>query len=622
MANWESRLTCSETYVSGGQENYSNVTITMQIRRTDYAMIGHSSSAYWYINCNGTASGNHSLTFNWNNTPAGTWWTVGSYSFNIPHNSDGSKTISCTGGFYTNISPASFSASGSFTLTKIGRYANITAYTLSDITQTSVRITWNADAACDSVAYIIEGKQWVYLTGLSFDVTGLDPGKTYKIMISVRRKDSQLWKNSSYKSFTTNPIASISNSSITCNIGEKLPLSFMNYSYNKSFLKLYQKNLTDEWDLIDERKDIQQEAYEWDLSNFKTTMFNNTPNSNESQIKIICGTTINSKEYTNEYLGKAFVTNSNPVLSTFTFANTDSKSVSMLGNTTTMITYYGNLRVSLTQEQKAIPKNSSTISYYNVSVTDPDKTTILKKIEESSSTLFLDFGAFSQSGTVKINIEAVDSRGNISNLISKSFQVYLYHNPSIDLNLSRVNNFEKETSLVINGYISRVYTSSNRNSLQSLKYRYRIQNGSWTSYATISPSSSVSGNDFKILYSNALFITLDNQKSYDFEFVITDKMQSITYVTSVGQGSPLMTVSDNGTVLIGEIPNQDNLSSNCKLIVASDVIVTDSESNQRKVLETISEKITFTESEEIEPENLIDNSIWCPIIATIDLSSS
>lgn len=622
MANWESRLTCSETYVSGGQENYSNVTITMQIRRTDYAMIGHSSSAYWYINCNGTASGNHSLTFNWNNTPAGTWWTVGSYSFKIPHNSDGSKTISCTGGFYTGISPASFSASGSFTLTKIGRYANITTYALSDITQTSVRITWNADAACDSVAYMIEGKQWVYLSGLSFDVSGLDPGKNYKIKISVKRKDSQLWKDSAYKSFTTKPITSISNSSISCNIGEKLSLSFADYAYNKSFLRLYQKNPTDEWTLIDEREDIQQETYEWDLTKFKTTMFDNTPNSNESQIKIICGTTINSKEYTNEYLGKAFVTNSNPVLSTFTFANTDSKSVSMLGNTTTMITYYGNLRVSLTQEQKATPKNSSTISYYNVSVTDPDKTTILKKIEESSSTLFLDFGAFSQSGTVKINIEAVDSRGNISNLISKSFQVYLYHNPSIDLNLSRVNNFEKETSLVINGYISRVYASSNRNSLQSLKYRYRIQNGSWTSYVTISPSSSVSGNDFKILYSNALFITLDNQKSYDFEFVITDKMQSITYVTSVGQGSPLMTVSDNGTVLIGEIPNQDNLSSNCKLIVASDVIVTDSESNQRKVLETISEKITFTESEEIEPENLIDNSIWCPIIATIDLSSS
>lgn len=622
MANWESRLTCSETYVSGGQENYSNVTITMQIRRTDYAMIGHSSSAYWYINCNGTASGNHSLTFNWNNTPAGTWWTVGSYSFKIPHNSDGSKTISCAGGFYTGISPASFAASGSFALTKIGRYANITTYTLSDITQTSVRITWNADAACDSVAYMIEGKQWVYLTGLSFDVTGLDPGKDYKIKISVKRKDSQLWKDSAYKTFKTKPIASINNSSISCNIGEKLSLSFTNYSNNKSFLRLYQKNLSDEWDLIDECKEIQQETYEWDLTNFKTTMFDNTPNSNECQIKIICGTTINSKEYTNEYLGKAFVTNSNPVLSTFTFANTDSKSISMLGNSTTMITYYGNLKVSLTQSQKATPQNSSTISYYNVSVTDPDKTTILKKIEESSSTLSLDFGSFSQPGTVKINIEAVDSRGNISNLVSKSFQVYLYRNPSIDLNLSRINNYEKETSLVVDGYISRVYTSSNRNSLQSLKYRYRTQNGSWSSYTAISPSVSTSGNDFKISYSNALFITLDNQKSYDFEFVITDKMQSITYVTSVGQGSPLMTVSDNGTVLIGEIPNQDNLSSNCKLIVASDVIVTDSESNQRKVLETISEKITFTESEEIEPENLIDNSIWCPIIATIDLSSS
>lgn len=106
------------------------------------------------------------------------------------------------------------------------------------------------------------------------------------------------------------------------------------------------------------------------------------------------------------------------------------------------------------------------------------------------------------------------------------------------------------------------------------------------------------------------------------ETYVSGGQENYSNVTITMQISPLMTVSDNGTVLIGEIPNQDNLSSNCKLIVASDVIVTDSESNQRKVLETISEKITFTESEEIEPENLIDNSIWCPIIATIDLSSS
>ena len=127
MATWESRITCNETYVSGGSENYSNVTLTFQIRRLDYNMVGYSNSgsAWWSIDCDGQSSGYQYFTFNWGSTAPGVWWTVGSYSFKIPHNSDGSKTISYSAYYATTISPSSFSASGSSALTKIGRYVNI-----------------------------------------------------------------------------------------------------------------------------------------------------------------------------------------------------------------------------------------------------------------------------------------------------------------------------------------------------------------------------------------------------------------------------------------------------------------------------------------------------------------
>ena len=67
MATWESRIVCNETYVSGGAENYSNVTLTFQIRRLDSSMNGYNGygTAYWSISCDGQSSGNKYFSFNW-----------------------------------------------------------------------------------------------------------------------------------------------------------------------------------------------------------------------------------------------------------------------------------------------------------------------------------------------------------------------------------------------------------------------------------------------------------------------------------------------------------------------------------------------------------------------------
>ena len=614
MATWESRIVCNETYVSGGAENYSNVTLTFQIRRLDKSMNGYNSygNAYWSISCDGQSSGNKYFSFNWGGTSAGSWWTVGSYNFKIPHNSDGSKTISYSAYYSTGISPSSFSASGSSVLTKIGRYVTITSFNVSNQTQTSAIINWNTDAVCDWLAYSLNGSDWIGTAGNSFEINGLKPGTQYSIKISVRRKDSQLKTESNTINFSTLPIATIS-SSVDFDIGNDINLSFLNYTYNASFLRLYQKNTDGEWELLDETQDVQSSQYVWDTSGFSSTMYANTPNSNNSEIKIVCGTMIDETEYSNEYLGTAHVTNSNPVMTTFQFANTDSKSSEMLGNSTSMITYYGNLRITISQ--KATPKNYATILYYNISVGN-GSTTSVKRVEESSSDISVDFGNYQSPGTYTIRVEAVDSRGNISNLVSQNFVVYTYHDPSITATLMRVNNFEQETGLTLVGYISRVYTTSNKNSLVSLRYRYRETNGAWSSYNSLSPSTTSSGSDFKINYTNDLFINLDVAKTYEFQFEITDKIKSVTMNLSVGQGIPILCVADSSTVLVGEAPTQENLQSSCNLIVGTDIIAK-MDGKQYRVLESIDKKIVFSEE---EPEGMMDGSIWAEIRATIPLS--
>ena len=117
-------------------------------------------------------------------------------------------------------------------------------------TQTSFDIKWNTDAGCDSVAWAFDGGQWTYTSGLTIPITGLNPGQTYKVKISIKRTDSQLWTTSSLKSITTVPIASISNSP-SCKIGGTLNLKFANEDNNKYFIRLYQKNTSGTFQLID-----------------------------------------------------------------------------------------------------------------------------------------------------------------------------------------------------------------------------------------------------------------------------------------------------------------------------------------------------------------------------------
>lgn len=109
--------------------NSSHVVVYFDFKRTDKNYFGHNmfeGQAHWEIKCDGRSSGRQYFTFNWN-IPKNTWKEVGRAEFDIPHNSDGTKTITMSGyvNFGADVEPGSLSGSSTNQLPRIGRASAI-----------------------------------------------------------------------------------------------------------------------------------------------------------------------------------------------------------------------------------------------------------------------------------------------------------------------------------------------------------------------------------------------------------------------------------------------------------------------------------------------------------------
>lgn len=622
---YEARVIQSHTS-NGSVANSSNVTVTFQIRRTDYAMIGYNyqGNAYWRINCDGQSTGNKYFTFDWGYHPQNQWWTVGSHTFTVAHNGDGSKHIGFDGYYYTGISPSDLGASGSATLTKIPRYANITSFKNTATTVNSATFYWTTDANCDILQYSLNnGSTWSNASGSTFSISGLSPGTNYNIKIRVRRTDSGLYTTSNSISFTTKSIARISNSSLSMNIGGSLSLSFSNYGNNKSFLRFYAQKTDGNWQQIATVSNIQAASYSWNLSGYSSTLYSLCPNSNSLKIKVICGVSLNGKEYTNTVSGTAKVTNSNPTFTNFTFQNTDSKTVNIIGNTQNMISLFGNLRVAIASANKAVAKNSATMKYYNI-VISSGNTIISKKVNYSLSDINVDIGSLQSSGTYTIRIDAVDSRGNASAVVSKTLVVYTYHTPAISASIDRLNGFEAETALKVTTLISKInIAGSNKNGIQTLQYRYAESGKPFPeTYTQLNNyTTSESGEDFVIAINEPQFLTLDINKTYVFEFKVSDKVTSYTITPNANQGVSAMNIMDNGNILMGVTPDERNVKdTKANLLVQKDI-----KAKNRYVMEQIDKRSSLDASDggiEIPEGADLNNyktvgNYYCPLNTTV-----
>lgn len=128
-----------------GSTSSSLWTFKLEVREGDYNILNNTSpvtveafigriqqSSYMTgaeISCPVTITGVGTQTISGRYTtgtiPAGGWYSLGSTTFTVPHETDGSKTISISASFTNDVSPSSGSASGSLILTKIPRNSTL-----------------------------------------------------------------------------------------------------------------------------------------------------------------------------------------------------------------------------------------------------------------------------------------------------------------------------------------------------------------------------------------------------------------------------------------------------------------------------------------------------------------
>lgn len=143
------------------------------------------------------------------------------------------------------------------------------------------------------------------------------------------------------------------------------------------------------------------------------------------------------------------------------------------------------------------------------------------------------------SGEVDANILILDSRG-IFNGYQKKIKIYPYKLPVDKTSVSRLNNYEAQTTIAPNVEIA---TFGGKHSSLSYKYRYYQKNASPGEY--ISFENLVSSNG-KVTGKNVELI-LDNTKEWIVDLQFSDGLNTITRTETVSRGVPMFFMnSDTG----------------------------------------------------------------------------
>ena len=124
-----------------------------------------------------------------------------------------------------------------------------------------------------------------------------------------------------------------------------------------------------------------------------------------------------------------------------------------------------------------------------------------------------------------------------------------------------------------------------KNSVQKIEYRYAESGTTFpSSYTRIyNYNTSQSGNDIVVSVENPNFITLDINKTYLFEFKVTDRVCSYTVAPTVNQGVSVINILDNGNVLVGVAPTQENVTdTKANILTKKDI-----KSGDRYIMEEI-----------------------------------
>lgn len=548
-------------------QNYANNTSLIRIDHYyitdgDYAITGTATGLISKYRVNNGSYGGTYQQVSIDNTGAlykGTYF-MGSTYHTVYHNPDGSARLyvngSINGTWYPNVgsSEKSFTRTSSFndvTLPTIPRYATINSYNLTTASMTSLNVSWSANVTCDQVQYSLNGGSWITAqtgdrTSGNFNITGLIPGVSYSVKIRVRRKDSQLYTESSAKNATTVDIAKITNANVNFDIDTGITLNFTNPSGSVVDLYLESPNGT-----VRVTRTGITNPYVLELTpEEKNILFGLAPTSNSLAVRFRLRT---ADTYDSNRDGIATISNANPIFSNFEYEDINPITLALTGNNQTIIKSYSTLKAIISTSNKAVAQKGATMDKYRLVVGE-------KQIDvpySASETVELTLNAIDNNVFM---VYAIDSRGN-STVVQKSPTNYFAYSKVIIANgtTERIGGIGDETTLTFNGSFLNIDFGSEQNNI-TIAYKYKKTSDEEYIDGTTTITPIINENNFSfegLIAGDKGALGFDSQYSYNIKIIATDELSSASYDLILGTGKPNMAIHRKG-VAINKIYDEVN----------------------------------------------------------------
>ena len=424
--------------------------------------------------------------------------------------------------------------SGTFNLYVAPAYTSISSFTVSKksgyLGITQVSVSWSAAHTCSTIQYSTDnGSSWatansdVNASSGSFTISGLSAGTGYNFKLRVKRRDSGLTTDSSAYYQSTYQINTISSSTPNVSNGSSLNATASNPSGASCRIRIecggasrLSKSGTNVTFSVSEINSLMQ---------YFTT-------SKTFTIRVVACTLNDAGEeiYWHWKDGTYTIINSNPIFNDFQYCDNNSSMVAITGSNAYIVKGKSKLKVTIPAANKMTAQNYATPVSYRIEASN-----LTGNIAYSENDVSLELGVLDVSGAINLNVSAIDSRGNITTK-TKVIYVIDYAPPSQSVSIRRINEFENTTRINVSGIFSLITCgTANKNTISRVRFRYKESTATtWSAWQNL--TYSITDNNY-LCTQQAL--DLDNEKSFNFEIEVVDKLETVILPYFVAQGIPI-----------------------------------------------------------------------------------
>ena len=253
-------------------------------------------------------------------------------------------------------------------------------------------------------------------------------------------------------------------------------------------------------------------SFTFDLDSYRTQLRTAATATNLLPVQFDLYSELSGTEFHNYMDGSMAIVNADPTPGAVSYSDVNPTSSGITGDDQIIVQSQSTLRI---HTATATPAKEATITGYSINFNGTDYT------PDGSGNV--DITAPNYNGTFTATVTVTDSRGNTATA-TDSISITAWAQPSAECTLERVNGFETNTTLTVDGTISTVTGSS-----MTIEERHKESGGSWTTPAAVTDNTPMT-------------LSLLNTKEWTVEVSVWDSFtvgSPTVYTLSVGKGIPI-----------------------------------------------------------------------------------